>query len=177
MNMDSSRGASTDELLDLARRVGEAMFARDRASQAMGMQIAEIRPGYARLTMTVRRDMLNGHAICHGGFIFTLADSAFAFACNSRNFNTVAAACAIDFLAPGREGDSLVAEAVERTLSGRHGVYDIAVSRGDGTLIALFRGKSTRVQGEVLADMVAQPPVGRPQSAIVDMQQSDREPE
>ncbi len=95
----------------LAERVAAAMYARDLASQAMGMQIASVAPGRARLTMTVRHDMLNGHATCHGGFIFTLADSAFAFACNSYNLTTVASGCTIEFVAPAREGDVLTATA------------------------------------------------------------------
>lgn len=142
-----------DDAAALARAVGDAMFARDRASQMMGMRIEAIRPGFARLTMRVRADMLNGHAICHGGFIFTLADSAFAFACNSRNHNTVAAAAMIDFLAPAHGDDLLVAEAVEQSLSGRTGVYDIVVAKDDGTRVALFRGKSYRIQGEVIAGL------------------------
>ena len=98
----------------LAERVAAGMFARDRASRGLGMRIAKIGPGFAELTMTVRDDMVNGHAICHGGFVFTLADSAFAFACNSYNANTVAAGCAIEFLAPSREGDVLTATARDR---------------------------------------------------------------
>jgi acyl-CoA thioesterase len=94
--------------------------------------------------------MLNGHDICHGGFIFTLADSAFAYACNSYNQNTVASACHIDFLAPAKQGDTLQAEAVERSLSGRTGVYDVTVRTHTGTTIALFRGKSYRIRGEVI---------------------------
>ena len=100
--------------------------------------------------MTVRADMLNGHAICHGGFIFTLADSAFAYACNSYNLNTVASGCAIDFLAPAREGDVLTAVAQERSASGRTGVYDIEVTNQRGEKIALFRGKSYRIKGHVI---------------------------
>jgi len=135
----------------LAEATAEAMYARDRASQGLGMKIVEMRPGYSRLTMTVRPDMLNGHAICHGGLIFALADSAFAFACNSYNINTVASGCTIDYLAPGREGDLLTAEAVEQSTSGRTGVYDIAVTDQTGRRIALFRGKSYRIKGEVIA--------------------------
>src|SRR5207253_8830003 len=112
------------EAQSLAERVAAEMFARDRASQAMGMHISKVAPGRAELTMTVRADMLNGHAICHGGFIFTLADSAFAFACNSYNLNTVASGCGIDFLAPAHDGDVLTANAHERNASGRTGVYD-----------------------------------------------------
>jgi len=134
----------------LAQRVADAMFARDRASQGLGMRITRVGAGHAELTMTVRSDMVNGHAICHGGFVFTLADSAFAFACNSHNFNTVGAGCTIDYLAPGRAGDVLVAEAVEQALSGKTGVYDVVVTDQDGRKIALFRGKSHRVAGHVV---------------------------
>ena len=133
----------------LAELAGKAMYDRDPASQALGMKLDEIRPGYARMSMPVRKDMLNGHQTCHGGYIFMLADSAFAFACNSHNHNTVGAGCTIDYLAPGREGEMLVAEAVEQALSGKTGVYDVKVSNQDGRLIALFRGKSHRVAGMV----------------------------
>jgi acyl-CoA thioesterase len=150
---DSSRVPNAEDAATLARAVSDAMFARDRASQMMGMHIEAIGPGHARLTMRVRQDMLNGHGICHGGFIFTLADSTFAFACNSRNQNTLAAAAMIDFLAPGRLDDVLTAEACEQSLSGRTGIYDIVVTRADQTRIALFRGKSTRIQGEVIAGL------------------------
>ncbi len=133
----------------LAELAGRTMYERDPASQALGMTLDEIRPGYARMSMRVRGDMLNGHATCHGGYIFMLADSAFAFACNSHNFNTVGAGCTIDYLAPGREGDLLVAEAVEQALQGKTGVYDIKVTTQEGRTIALFRGKSHRVSGLV----------------------------
>ncbi|MGW8394572.1 hydroxyphenylacetyl-CoA thioesterase PaaI [Pseudoduganella sp. HUAS MS19] len=134
----------------LAEAAGAAMFARDAASQALGMKLVEIRPGYARMTMPVRSDMLNGHQSCHGGFIFALADSAFAFACNSHNHTTVGAGCSIDYLAPGRMDDMLTAEAVERTLVGKTGIYDVTVSNQEGKMIATFRGKSHRVAGEVV---------------------------
>lgn len=133
----------------LAELAGKTMFERDPASQALGMLLAEIRPGYARMTMPVRQDMLNGHQICHGGYIFLLADSAFAFACNSHNHNTVGAGCTIDYLAPGRLGDLLVAEAVEQVLSGKTGVYDVKVSNQEGRTVALLRGKSHRIGGLV----------------------------
>lgn len=139
----------------LAERVAAEMYARDRATQGLGIELAEIRPGYARMTMTVRPDMLNGHATCHGGFIFALADSAFAFACNSHNRTTVASACAIDYLVPGREGDRLCAEAVQTWAAGRAGVYDITVTDQHDKAIALFRGKSHRIKGEVIAGPVA----------------------
>lgn len=134
----------------LAEAAGAAMFGRDPASQGLGMTLDEIRPGYARMSMRVREDMLNGHRTCHGGFIFTLADSAFAFACNSHNHNTVGAGCTIDYLAPGRHDDLLTATAVERALAGRTGIYDVDVVNQDGLLVATFRGKSHRVAGTVV---------------------------
>ena len=140
----------TEEAQSLAEHVVERMFANDRASQSLGMAISEIRPGGAKLTMTVRSDMVNGHAICHGGFIFALADSAFAFACNSYNFNTVAQGCSIEYLAPARQNDVLTAVAQERSLSGRTGVYDIEVTNQRGETIALFRGKSYRIKGHII---------------------------
>jgi acyl-CoA thioesterase len=134
----------------LAELAGKAMYERDPASQKLGMTLDEIRPGYARMSMPVRGDMLNGHGTCHGGYIFMLADSAFAFACNSHNHATVGAGCTIDYLAPGREGDLLTAEAVEQALTGKTGVYDIVVTNQEGRKIALFRGKSHRVSGHVV---------------------------
>jgi acyl-CoA thioesterase len=134
----------------LAELAGKTMYERDPASQALGMTLDAIRPGYARMRMRVRDDMLNGHGTCHGGYIFMLADSAFAFACNSHNFNTVGAGCTIDYLAPGRAGDVLVAEAVEQALAGKTGVYDVVVTDQDGRKVALFRGKSHRVAGHVV---------------------------
>ncbi|HEY7903326.1 MAG TPA: hydroxyphenylacetyl-CoA thioesterase PaaI [Casimicrobiaceae bacterium] len=141
-----------DDAQALAGRVAESMYARDRASQALGMRIVAVAPGSARLAMTVRADMVNGHAICHGGLIFTLADSAFAFACNSYNLTTVASGCTIEFLAPAREGDELTASAIERSVAGRTGVYDIEVTNQRGEVIALFRGKSHRIKGHVVDD-------------------------
>jgi acyl-CoA thioesterase len=134
----------------LADRVAEAMWARDIASQKLGMRIVRVAPGEAELAMAVRSDMLNGHAICHGGFIFTLADSAFAYACNSYNQATVASGCAIDFVAPAREGDVLTAVGREVSSSGRTGVYDIDVTNQRAERIALFRGKSYRIKGHVV---------------------------
>ncbi|GAB1578405.1 MULTISPECIES: hydroxyphenylacetyl-CoA thioesterase PaaI [Bordetella] len=135
---------------ELAQAVGAAMYAVDAASQALDMTVAEIAPGRARLTMRVRPDMLNGHQTCHGGFIFALADSAFAFACNSRNASTVASGCTIDFLAPGFAGDVLTAVAQERSLAGRTGVYDVTVTNQDGRQVALFRGRSYRIKGQIV---------------------------
>ena len=133
----------------LAELAGKTMYERDPASQALGMALAAIRPGYARMTMTVREDMLNGHRTCHGGYIFMLADSAFAFACNSHNHNTVGAGCTIEYLAPGQLGDLLTAEALEQALSGKTGVYDVKVANQDGRTVALLRGKSHRIGGMV----------------------------
>jgi acyl-CoA thioesterase len=131
---------------ELARRSADAMWAGDRASQALGMRIVEVGPGRAVLEMPVREDMVNGHAIGHGGLTFTLADSAFAFACNSYNRSTVAAGAQIRFLAPTRLGDMLVAEAVERSREGRDGVYDVTVRCGD-TVVAEFVGRSKEIRG------------------------------
>ncbi|MDX9885607.1 hydroxyphenylacetyl-CoA thioesterase PaaI [Thauera sp.] len=140
----------------LAEAVAAAMWSRDRAAQALGIRIEAVGPGTATLSMLVRGDMVNGHHICHGGLIFSLADTAFAYACNAYNRNTVASGCNIDFVAPGREGDTLQAEAVERALSGRTGVYDITVRDSAGKTIALFRGKSYRIAGEVIAGLAAE---------------------
>lgn len=146
---------STSPAQALAEASSQAMWARDRATQGLGMSIDRIAPGHAVMSMPVRPDMLNGHDMCHGGFMFLLADSAFAFACNSYNQNTVASACHIDFLAPARLGDVLEAEAVERSRSGRTGVYDITVRVRGGKTVALFRGKSYRIEGEVIAGLQA----------------------
>jgi acyl-CoA thioesterase len=138
---------------ELARRVGESMFARDTASRTtMGMELISCEPGRALLRMTVAERHLNGHKICHGGFIFTLADSTFAFACNSRNRVTVAAGCSIEFLKPGQLGDVLTCEGVEQMLQGRHGIYDMKVSNQRGEVVAMFRGKSAQIAGHVIAD-------------------------
>ncbi len=144
--------ASTEsQAIDLARRVGEAMFPLDTASKdTLGLELIACEPGRARMRMTVRPLHLNGHQICHGGFIFTLADSTFAYACNSRNHNTVANGCSIEFLRPAHAGDVLTAEGVEQVLNGRHGVYDIRVSNQKGQKVALFRGKSTQIAGTVV---------------------------
>jgi len=137
----------------LARRVGESMFAADRASREfMQMELLSCAPGRAVMRMTVRKDMLNGHEICHGGLIFTLADSTFAFACNSYNKVAVAAGCSIEFLKPAQLDDVLTCEGVEQTLQGRHGIYDMRVSNQRGEVIAMFRGKSAQIQGAVIPE-------------------------
>lgn len=142
--------AAPEEPQALAEAVGAAMFAVDAASQALGMHVVEMAPGYARLTMRVRPDMLNGHRTCHGGLMFSLADSAFAFACNSRNVNTVASGCTIDFVAPAFAGDELTAVAQERSLAGRTGVYDVTVTNQEGKTLAIFRGRSYRIKGQIV---------------------------
>jgi acyl-CoA thioesterase len=131
-------------------QVGAHMFAADRASRGLGMKILALGLGTARLEMAVREDMLNGHDICHGGFITTLADSAFAFACNSRNELTVAAGLTVDFLAPVQRGDVLTADATEVALGGRSGVYDIVVTNQQGVRVALVRGRSARLKGRTV---------------------------
>lgn len=138
---------------DKARKVGETMFAVDTASKdTMGMELLACEPGRAVMRMPVQPLHLNGHQICHGGFIFTLADSTFAFACNSHNKNAVAAGCSIEFLRPAHAGDVLTCEGVEQTLSGRHGIYDMRVSNQRGEVVAMFRGKSAVIAGTVFPE-------------------------
>ncbi len=132
----------------LAEAVRDHMWAADTATRTLGMQITHIGPGSATLCMTVRADMLNGHATCHGGFIATLADSAFAFACNSYNEVTVASGFSIDLVAPAREGDVLTATAGELNKAGRTGVYDIDVRNQRSERIAAFRGRSYTLKGK-----------------------------
>ncbi len=129
----------------LAERSARELFEPDRASQGLGMRIVAIAPGACTVTMTVRADMTNGHGICHGGIIFTLADSAFAFACNSAGRPTVAASGSIDFLAPARVGEVLTASAQELWSGGRSGIYEVAIVNQTGARIALFRGRSHRL--------------------------------
>ena len=135
----------------LAQSVAQKMFAADRASREfMQMVLLSCTPGRASMRMTVRAEQLNGHQICHGGFIFTLADSTFAFACNSHNKNAVASGATIEFLKPAHEGDVLTCEAQEQTLQGRHGIYDMKVANQRGEVIAMFRGKSAQIPGSAL---------------------------
>lgn len=132
----------------LAEFVRDGMYANDRASQGLGLQVTAIGPGSASVTMTVREDMLNGHAICHGGFIATLADSAFAFACNAYNELTVASGFSIDLMAPARLGDVLTARCAEVSKAGRTGVYDVEVTNQRGERLAVFRGRSYTLKGK-----------------------------
>ena len=133
---------------EVARRSAEAMWASDAASQALGMRIVDVGPGTATLQMKVRDDMVNGHNIGHGGFTFTLADSAFAFACNSYNRRTVAHTCQVTYLRPTRLGDLLTATATERSRDGRDGVYDVVVRDGD-RVVAEFVGTSKEIRGSL----------------------------
>jgi len=137
----------------IAEAVRDGMFVNDHASRGLGMQIEAVGPGHARIAMTVRREMLNGFAICHGGFITTLADSAFAYACNSTNALTVASGIAVEFLAPAHEGDRLLAEGREVLHSGASGVYDITVTNQHGKTVALMRGRSRTLKGRQVVEL------------------------
>lgn len=148
--MDKSDIREQHDAQQLAEACREAMYRDDYTAQALGIGIERVGPGYAMGRMEVRRDMVNSHRICHGGMTFALADTLFAYACNAYNRATVASGCSIEYLAPAFLGDILTAEAVERSLSGRTGVYDITVSRQNGEVVALFRGKSYRIRGEVI---------------------------
>lgn len=141
---------STDNASELAKACAEAMYARDTAARAMGISVQDVGEGRSVLHMTVRTDMLNGHGVCHGGFIFALADTAFAYACNSRNAVNLAQQCSIEFLSPAREGELLVATAVQRVQAERTGLYDVTVRRPNGDVVAEFRGRAYRIRGEVL---------------------------
>jgi len=132
----------------VAEAVRDEMFSNDTAARSLGMEIEAIGPGRARISMTVRADMLNGFAICHGGLIATLADTAFAYACNSRNELTVAAGIVVDFIAPAHEGERLTADAHEVALKGRTGVYDITVINQDRKTVAVLRGRSYTQKGK-----------------------------
>lgn len=135
----------------LAEAVGREMLTQDKASRALGMVVEDVAPGAARLCMAVRDDMVNGHDLCHGGLIFTLADSALAYASNARNHVVVAAAAEIQFVSPARRGETLVATARERAATGSTGIYDIEVAeRGSGRLVALFRGRTHRLRGSII---------------------------
>ena len=136
----------------LAQACAESLYKNDRACKGLGIELTNISPGCAEMSMVVRTEMLNGHDVCHGGFIFSLADTAFAYACNSQNLNTVASGARIEFLAPGREGDVLTARAEVRAQGGRVGLYDVCVTDQDDKQIALFRGNSHRIGGNLVDD-------------------------
>lgn len=135
----------------IATACSQALHANDRCAQSMGIEVLSCTPGHSTLQMTVTDEMSNGHGICHGGMIFTLADTAFAHACNSTNYNTVASGCSIDFLAAGKLGEQLTASATERSRSGKTGLYDITITNQEGLIIALFRGKSYQIRGNLIS--------------------------
>ena len=145
-------GQDADGRQHTAERAVDALWRDDAASQKFGMRIESCGPGRAAVTMAIRPDMVNGHRICHGGLVFTLADSAFAFACNSYGDNTVAAGASIEFLRPAREGDLLRAVATERWRAGRAGIYEIEVTNQRGETVALFRGRSHQIAGRLIDD-------------------------
>lgn len=149
--MDAGHSIDSADANAVAEACAKTMWLEDRASQGLGMSLQRIAPGEAVISMTVRKDMTNGHGICHGGFIFTLADSTFAFACNTYDQRTVAQQCAVTFLQPVREGETLTAHAVERTRAGRSGVYDVTVRDSGNKVVAEFRGHSRTISGRLLA--------------------------
>lgn len=128
----------------------DIMYPNDQMAQAMGIEIIDIAQGYAKGTMTVRKDMLNGYAMTHGGATFALADTLFAYACNTYNKRTVASGCDITYSGPSFEGDVLTAEAKETIRMGRSGIYDITITKQDGSVVALFRGRSRTIAGELI---------------------------
>jgi acyl-CoA thioesterase len=143
---------SLQERQRLAERSVEALWHGDAASQGLGMRIESRGPGCATVSMRIRPDMVNGHGICHGGLVFALADSAFAFACNSHGKSTVAAGAAIEFLRPAREGDVIRASATERWRAQRTGIYEVEVRNQQDELVALFRGRSHQLAGRSIDD-------------------------
>lgn len=147
--MSAAGTLSPDEL---ARACADAMWADDRATQRLGMQIDHVAAGTATMSMTITADMTNGHGMCHGGYVFTLADSAFAFACNTYNQRTVAQQCAVTFIASAFEGDRLTATAREVSRRGRGGIYDISVTNQKGETLAEFRGHSRTIKGTHLPE-------------------------
>ena len=156
----------------IAEACGVRMYEMDHAAQALGVVLDEIEPGRSRVSMTVRDDMVNSHDICHGGMIFSLADCAFAYSCNSRDRKTVAAGATIDYISAARLGDRLTAVAEERAVAGRTGIYDVRVVDQNGELIACFRGRSRRVAGAVLPER--DEPVDREESAAPEPSEQGR---
>lgn len=149
--MEASDLTTETSAQSLAQACADTMWIDDRASKTLGMTVQRVGPGEAVLLMTVRPDMTNGHGICHGGFIFTLADSTFAFACNTYGQRAVAQQCAVTFIRPVHAGEALTAHAVERSKTGRSGIYDVTVRDSQGTAVAEFRGHSRTISGEILA--------------------------
>lgn len=149
---DGQSGHPNLDEVHMADVIGRTLFAKDAASNSFGHRLLEVKPGYARVSMRVKDSMLNGHGTCHGGIVFAVADSAFAFACNSHNVPTVASAASIDFLAPARAGDELTAEAREIWRSKRNGLYEVDVVDQTGRRVAVFRGRSYSIGGRVIED-------------------------
>lgn len=145
MNMSQDIGGP-DEAVRRAREVVRSLYEADLASQSLGIEIIDVAPGRVRVAMTVRADMVNGYGMCHGGIVFALADSAFAFACNSHGDPMVAAGASIEFLAPTPRGERVIATAAEVSRNARHGIYDVAVADAAGTVLAQFRGRCARLR-------------------------------
>ena len=143
-----SQGAPDADAAARARAVVEGLYRDDLASQALGIEVLEVVPGRVRLGMTVRADMVNGFGMCHGGIVFAFADSAFAFACNSRGEPMVAAGASIEFLAPTPRGEFLTATAIEVSRTARHGIYDVTVAAASGAALAHFRGRCARYRAD-----------------------------
>jgi len=147
---DLSKGTTDMNEIELAKRCAEAMWSDDAASQELGMRVEVRGPGVAEVSFEVRRDMINGHDVCHGGYIFTLADTAFAFACNTYDRITFAASASIEFVRPARLGDKLLATASEGSRGGRTGIYDVSVTNQEDELVAIFRGRSYATREPIL---------------------------
>ena len=153
--MAVSPASAADMTQPTPQQVADAMHARDHAARALDINIVAVNLGSATVSMLVRQDMVNGHDICHGGYMALLCDTAFAYACNSYNLNAVASGFSIEILAPAKLGDTLLAVGVEQAQRGRQGVYDIKLSNQNNEVIALVRGKSARIAGEVIATVDA----------------------
>ncbi len=145
--MAADTASSPAETLQRAQKVVQELYQADRASQALGIEFIDVAPGRVRIAMTIRPDMVNGHGMCHGGVIFTFADSAFAFACNSHGEPMVAAGASIEYLAPTPLGERVTATAAEVYRRGRHGMYDVAVTNARQEVLAQFRGRCARLRG------------------------------
>jgi acyl-CoA thioesterase len=150
--VSDAKAKSTAQAQELARRSADFLLERDEMSRSLGMRIVQIGPGTAQVSMLVRADMVNGHGSCHGGVLFSLADSAFAFACNTYNAITVAAGGTIDFLSPAKQGDELTALAQEVWRSRRSGIYDVSILNQRRERIALFHGRSHQLDGKLVDD-------------------------
>jgi acyl-CoA thioesterase len=147
MNMPQEPPSSTDDAVRRAQEVVQSLYLADRASQSLGIDILDVAPGRVRIAMSVRPEMVNGYGMCHGGIVFAVADSAFAFACNSYGDPMVAAGASIEFLAPTPCGERVTATATEVSRSARHGIYDVAVTGASGAVLAHFRGRCSRLRG------------------------------